>query len=683
MDRKAPEDDGATATTAAASKPSVTSSIILHAKAKEVGAKLQALGVSSDNTTHDNIIFALENNYSQGKVDKAVELMVLFDDSVNGKVLPIAHSDTSQHVQYHQLLGADNRNGVTCYLDSLLFSMFARLESFEPMLTRQFEPDSSKANLATFLRFYVNLMRSGKLITTDVTKTLLNAIQKAGWTDTCFTKQQDVCELFNFISDALDMPMITLKLDIEHGGKKDDDDDHKLINERMLLVSVPPGDDNDPILLEQCLESYFANSINVRRQLERRKTLEMAGDLPTRTRKFSVSIQAREVTDAPAPGSPGLSDAVSRVVIEETADAPPEYNTLFKNDYKISPPLEKQPDRSQSNPFWTKNMEINLPAWMFLQLVPFYTNSNAASKTGLAVPKATTEFATTRPVVGICLKRSEWSASNQATLNTREIVVPQVIKFPSFVADDEEDHPNSYVLVLESVIFHKGKSTQSGHFISLMRENGSMGYKNSQTEKLSSNSRWVLFDDLLAPGEKVKPVDFDQVFHNEKPYILFYRLVTARDYEREMMPPAQPKPTVQQPNPEITLTTLDSTAVEFVDEPVSSSGEPSRSSSPGASLLQAGSRFLGRGSSKTRSSSAHSTVSRSPSPLRHSMDDSRAAAASARRTGETGLLSTLRSDDGGSGSSSRFRRSKSMRHRSKGKSHRGGDSYQDEKCSIQ
>ena len=66
-----------------------------------------------------------------------------------------------------KLLGAINREGVTCYLDALLFAMFARLGSFEAMLYKNFE-DPPRKRLATLLRLWVNTLRAGKLITTDI-----------------------------------------------------------------------------------------------------------------------------------------------------------------------------------------------------------------------------------------------------------------------------------------------------------------------------------------------------------------------------------------------------------------------------------------------------------------------------------------------------------------------------------
>lgn len=63
--------------------------------------------------------------------------------------------------------GAENRENVTCYLDALLFGMFARMGSFEPILHNNFE-EEPKRRLSFLIRLWVNMLRSGKLIETDV-----------------------------------------------------------------------------------------------------------------------------------------------------------------------------------------------------------------------------------------------------------------------------------------------------------------------------------------------------------------------------------------------------------------------------------------------------------------------------------------------------------------------------------
>lgn len=65
------------------------------------------------------------------------------------------------------MLGAENRENVTCYLDALLFAMFANLTAFECMLKND-STDESQRKLAALLRLWVNMLRSGKLIHTDM-----------------------------------------------------------------------------------------------------------------------------------------------------------------------------------------------------------------------------------------------------------------------------------------------------------------------------------------------------------------------------------------------------------------------------------------------------------------------------------------------------------------------------------
>lgn len=84
---------------------------------------------------------------------------MLFEESVNGIV-----KDYDPDVR---LLGAVNRDSVTCYLDALLFAMFARLGSFEAVLYNTFD-DEPRKRLATILRLWVNMLRTGRLITIDI-----------------------------------------------------------------------------------------------------------------------------------------------------------------------------------------------------------------------------------------------------------------------------------------------------------------------------------------------------------------------------------------------------------------------------------------------------------------------------------------------------------------------------------
>ena len=109
----------------------------------------------------EDIAYVLTGSYAQGDSGKAYELLMLLQESEEGII--------KSYDPKVKLLGAVNREGVTCYLDALLFAMFARLGSFEAMLYNNFE-EVNKKRMATLLRLWVNTLRLGKLITTDIVR---------------------------------------------------------------------------------------------------------------------------------------------------------------------------------------------------------------------------------------------------------------------------------------------------------------------------------------------------------------------------------------------------------------------------------------------------------------------------------------------------------------------------------
>lgn len=68
-----------------------------------------------------------------------------------------------------KMLGAENREKTTCYLDALLFALFASEDVFEPVLCNSFE-DEPRRRLVLVLRLWVNMLRTGRLITTDIVR---------------------------------------------------------------------------------------------------------------------------------------------------------------------------------------------------------------------------------------------------------------------------------------------------------------------------------------------------------------------------------------------------------------------------------------------------------------------------------------------------------------------------------
>lgn len=103
--------------------------------------------------------FALRSKFAAGSTDKALEILLLHQRSESGAIEPYDPNV--------QMLGAENRGNVTCFLDALLFAMFAKLEAFECMLKNDL-PEEPERNLAALIRLWVNMLRSGKLIHTDI-----------------------------------------------------------------------------------------------------------------------------------------------------------------------------------------------------------------------------------------------------------------------------------------------------------------------------------------------------------------------------------------------------------------------------------------------------------------------------------------------------------------------------------
>lgn len=130
------------------------------AEEKKIVALQSRLAVTGIiNIKDEQIDYALRGRYADGDADRAYELLVLLQRSVDGKI-----DGFNPNIK---LLGAVNRFSVTCWLDALLFAMFARLRSFEAILYGSFN-DEPRKRLVILLRLWVNMLRGGKLITTDI-----------------------------------------------------------------------------------------------------------------------------------------------------------------------------------------------------------------------------------------------------------------------------------------------------------------------------------------------------------------------------------------------------------------------------------------------------------------------------------------------------------------------------------
>lgn len=292
----------------------------------------------------------MTNEYAQGDPEKTAEFIDIEQKSSAGIIVP--------YDPQVPMVGAENRKFVTCYLDTLLFSMFAKMDAFECILKNKFPADDSRNKLANLLRLWVNLLRLGKLIHTDLvgfpddpnicapccrdtltdskqTELIQESLAECGWTDARELEQQDTSEAFAFITETLQFPLLSLQVDLFHHGKRDKDD-HKVVYERLLNLAVPPDPDGKGIRLEDCLEDYFNTQVDVMRDsVEPKKSVldELRNDrspsLLTRPSSFASRDDSSQVIDSPVSldspsfppnGQPPRSDAVEALARRSPAE---------------------------------------------------------------------------------------------------------------------------------------------------------------------------------------------------------------------------------------------------------------------------------------------------------------------------------------------------------------------------
>ncbi|KAF1983434.1 cysteine proteinase [Aulographum hederae CBS 113979] len=487
---------------------------------KAISKELARRGIH--NLREPQIEYALRAESSRGNVEKAIDLLLLFEDSVSGVLRPYNPAN--------KLLGAVNRQAVTCYLDALLFAMFARLDSFEGILHDDF-PDAPRKRLATLLRFWVNMLRAGKLITVDITKQLQESLAECGWEDATKLKQQDTSEAFTFITDKLELPLLTLKMDIYHTGKEDAADDHKFVNERLLEVAIPPNpEDGSVITLENCLETYFNNRIEVKRHLQRRNTVQSFRSVDAAKGQI-LHIEAVEV-----PSRPGTPDIMTPLSAPTSPSRPAfgrgRTDSIFSERRINSGSFEKRTLDDSSigvnrrHRASTIKREVLMPAWQFFSLIPWYTDNAPENDAQVAA-----HFSSKRPVLGICLKRYSMSDSGNAQKRDTFIDIPLEIGLPTFISERhmQEDFGN-FKLVLQSVVCHRGSSLTSGHYISLVRT------ADTRPGNDGPAPLWMRFNDLAR--DRVTYVDIKQALKDESPYLLFYQVQPIQDDLPSHPPPS-------------------------------------------------------------------------------------------------------------------------------------------------
>ncbi|KAL2825621.1 ubiquitin carboxyl-terminal hydrolase-domain-containing protein [Aspergillus cavernicola] len=482
-------------------------------KIKTLERRVSQLGITGVNEEH--LTYALQ--YTEGDVEKAFELLLLLEDSIEGIIKGYSPST--------KLLGAENREGVTCYLDALLFAMFARLDCFEGILYKNFT-DDPRRKLSMLLRLWVNLLRSGKLITNDITKHIQDALAECGWEDAANLHQQDASEAFTFITEKLELPLLTLKMDIYHTGKEDVNDDHRFINERLLEMAIPEPIDGNTVTLENCLESYFNNRIEVKRYLERQNTVEPTKSVESVVKGSGAHIETVELSSPTSSSPTALSPMVTPItsMIDTPLSSTSRYRRSSIIQEKYIPGSESSGTSQERRGSYRK--EVMMPAWQFFSLIPWYTDNSPMNDSQVAA-----HFSSKRPILGMCLKRYSMLPNGKATRLNTFIDIPTEIGLPHFIQDDnlEEDGPicGNFKLSLQALVCHRGNSVDSGHYIAIVRGTSAGAPPSSSHGSEQSNGDspryWMRFDDLAA--ERVTLVDIEKALKTESPYLLFYQIL--------------------------------------------------------------------------------------------------------------------------------------------------------------
>jgi hypothetical protein len=213
------------------------------------------------------------------------------------------------------------------------------------------------------------------------TKILQEALAECGWTAAAELRQQDTSEAFTFITGALELPLLTLKMDIYHTGREEVADDHKFVTERLLEVAIPPKhSDGSDITLEECLEAYFNNRIEVKRYMERRSTIGSAKSFDSITKETTTHVETVELS-SPSPITPAEDQPSSASFIEVQARQllPHRASIVQERFIPDADDLIKDPEKSLVPRLGRARKgsirkEVMMPAWQFFSLIRMSRN---------------------------------------------------------------------------------------------------------------------------------------------------------------------------------------------------------------------------------------------------------------------------------------------------------------------
>ena len=189
-------------------------------------------------------------------------------------------------------------------------------------------------------------------------------------------QQQDTSEAFTFITEQLELPLLTLKMDMFHTGKDDPNDDHKFVNERLLEVAVltEPVEGKSVVTLEDCLEHYFNNRVEVKRHMELQRRMSYQTSHST-DKDPGLHIETVEYIEGSEPLTPALKPASLPAMkkgpldqIRPTAGRK-RADSIFSQKRVLMDAERLKSEHSQAERKSSTRTEVLMPAWQFFKLL--------------------------------------------------------------------------------------------------------------------------------------------------------------------------------------------------------------------------------------------------------------------------------------------------------------------------
>lgn len=172
-------------------------------------------------------------------------------------------------------------------------------------------------------------------------------------------------------------------MDIFHTGKENLSDDHRFVNERLLELAIPEvPNDEQSIKLEDCLEMYFNNRIEVKRYLSSIDRRNTSSSIRSResmdpSKAHASHVEIAEIGDS-QPSSPVSSHAqfpafpVSSAKSMAQRQRAPSIIQEHLIEKAALLDAETSIDEKTTTNIGRVRREVVMPAWQFFSLIRMY-----------------------------------------------------------------------------------------------------------------------------------------------------------------------------------------------------------------------------------------------------------------------------------------------------------------------